>query len=164
MWPVFLWRADLILQCNTDWDLFLQARQMPSGLASHSLLCMCHLHMTEATDAYLSMLFFPRKCFMEMPVENTTQDEYSCQLVPQELLRASSPLLSISFSLAARNHMEILFLIRGHVWKASAELCEIIKSLLCYENKVGACFPPCVIFAHKGATWSIVTPVSYIRP
>lgn len=109
---------------------------MPSGLASHSLPCMCHLHMTEATDAYLSMLFFPRKRFMEMPVENTTQDEYSCQLVPQELLRASSPLLSISFSLAARNHMEILFLIRGHVWKASAKLCKIMKTYFVMRMKL----------------------------
>lgn len=38
------------------------------------------------------------------------------------------PLYCQSLSLAARNHMEILFLIRGHVWKASAKLCKIMKT------------------------------------
>lgn len=46
-------------------------------------------------------------------------------------------------------------------------ICEALQNnedLLWYENKVGARFPPRVIFAHKGATWSIVTPVPYNRP
>lgn len=95
---------------------FLQAWQTPPlAPASHSpSVCVCHLHMTEATDADLSGLLLPRKLSVVTPVEDTSRDEYSCQAFPQELLPASRlRCQSRSSSPATTSHMEILFLIRG---------------------------------------------------
>lgn len=46
------------------------------------------------------------------------------------------PLYCQSLSLAARNHMEILFLIRGHVWRASAKLCKIMETYFVMRIKL----------------------------
>ena len=67
-----LYRAPFV-NVGLLWIYFSAGLADATGLASPSLLCMCHLHMTEATDAYLSVLFFPRKLTMEMSAENNPE-------------------------------------------------------------------------------------------
>lgn len=53
----------------------------------HFSLCMCHLHMTEGPDTYLCISLESSwwKRLWRIP-----KNEYSCQLVPEENLQASS--------------------------------------------------------------------------